>query len=80
MTAKTDNPLRRREQIAEQLRKSKRQELISKRRQPLLAEMVEEFEESRRRIRLHELRIHGLPGDKQTAEDNGFENDLSPPI
>ena len=63
MVAKTDDSLARRGQMAEKLRKSKRQELISKRRQPLLSEMVEEFEESRRRIRLHELRIYGLPGD-----------------
>ena len=42
MVAKTDDLLARREQMAEQLRKSKRQELISKRRQPLLSEMVEE--------------------------------------
>ena len=40
MTAKMDDPLVRREQMTEQLRKSKRKELISKRRQPLLAEMV----------------------------------------
>ena len=48
MTAKTDDALLRREQMTEQLRKSKskRKELISKRRQPLLAEMVEELEES----------------------------------
>ena len=41
--AKTDNPLARREEMAEQLRKSNRQELISNWRQPLLSEMVEEF-------------------------------------
>ena len=63
MNAKTDNPLMRKEQMTEQMRKSKRQDLIFKRRQPLLSEMVEEFAESRRRIRLHELRIYGLPGD-----------------
>ena len=40
MTVKTEDPLLRREQMTEQLRKSKRMELISKRRQPLLAEMV----------------------------------------
>ena len=44
MTAKTDDPLMRREQMTEQMRKSKRKELISKRRQPLLAEMVQELE------------------------------------
>ena len=46
MTAKMDNPLVRRKQMTEQLRKSKRKELISKRRQPLLSEMVEELEKS----------------------------------
>ena len=40
MTVKTEDPLLRREQMTEQMRKSKRKELISKRRQPLLAEMV----------------------------------------
>ena len=40
MTVKTEDSLLRREQITEQMRKSKRKELISKRRQPLLAEMV----------------------------------------
>ena len=39
MSAKTDDPLIRREQMAEQLRKSKRQELISKRRYPTLEEL-----------------------------------------
>ena len=46
MVAKTDDPLASREQMTKQLCKSKRKELISKRRQPLLAEMVEELEES----------------------------------
>ena len=40
MTAKTDDPLLRREQMTEQICKSKRKELISKRRQPLLLETV----------------------------------------
>ena len=40
MSVKTEDPLLRREQMTEQMRKSKRKELISKRRQPLLAEMV----------------------------------------
>ena len=39
MSAKTDDPLIRREQMAEQLRKSKRQDLISKRRYPTLEEV-----------------------------------------
>ena len=44
MTAKTDDPLLRREQMTEQMRKSKRKELIFKRRQPFQAEMIEELE------------------------------------
>ena len=40
MTVKTVDPLLRREQMTEQMRKSKIKKLISKRRQPLLAEMV----------------------------------------
>ena len=40
MTVKTEDPLLRREQMTEQMRKSKRKELISKRRQPLLEEIV----------------------------------------
>ena len=67
MSVKTEDPLLRREQMTEQMRKSKRKELISKRRRPLLAEMVEELEESQRQRTLHELRIYGLPGDEHTA-------------
>ena len=40
MTVKTEDPLLRREHMTEQMRKSKRKELIFKRRQPLLAEMI----------------------------------------
>ena len=60
MSVKTDDPLIRREQMAEQLRKSKRQELISKRRYPTLEEVSKEMEESRRRRELHEQRIYGM--------------------
>ena len=60
MSAKTDDPLIRREKMAEQLRKSKRQELISKRRYPSLEELSKEMEESRRRRELHEQRIYGM--------------------
>ena len=80
MTVKTDDPLLRRELVTEQMRKSKRKELISKRRQLLLAEMVQELEESEKRRMLHELRIYGLPGDDQVAEDRGFENEPSQPM
>ena len=62
------------------MRKSKRKELISKRRQLPLAEVVQELEESEKRRMLHELRIYGLPGDEQVAEDRGFENELSQPM
>ena len=60
MSAKTDDPLIRREQMVEQLRKSKRQELISKTRYPSLEEVSKEMEESRRRRELHEQRIYGM--------------------
>ena len=40
MIVKTEDPLLRREQMTEQMHKSKRKELISKRRQPLLVEVV----------------------------------------
>ena len=80
MTVKTEDPLLRRELVTEQMRKSKRKELISKRRQPLFAEVVEELEESLRRRTLNELRIYGVPGDEQTAEDCGLENDSPQPM
>ena len=44
MTAKVDDPTLRREQMAVDLRKSKRQELISKKRYPPLSEIIEELE------------------------------------
>ena len=40
MTAKTDDPILRREQMTEQMRKTNKKELISKRKQPLLAEVL----------------------------------------
>ena len=46
MTAKVDNPALRREQMAVDLRNSKRQELISKKRYPQLSEIVEELVET----------------------------------
>ena len=46
--------------MAEQLRKSKRQELISKRRYPSLEEVSKEMEESRRRREVNEQRIYGM--------------------
>ena len=45
MTAKVDDPALRREQMAVDLRKSKRQELISKKRYPPLSKIIEELEE-----------------------------------
>ena len=45
MTAKVEDPMLKREQMAEQLRKSKRQELISKKRYQPLSEIKEELEE-----------------------------------
>ena len=46
MTAKVYDPALRREQMAVNLRKSKRQELISKKRYPPLSEVVKDLEES----------------------------------
>ena len=46
MTAKVDNPALRKEQMAVDLRKSKRQELISKKMYPQLSEIVEELGET----------------------------------
>ena len=46
MTAKVDDHALRREQMAVDLRKSKRQELISKKRYPQLSEVVEELGET----------------------------------
>ena len=40
MTAKVDDPEAKRVQMAEQLRKSKKQELISKKRQALMADQL----------------------------------------
>ena len=45
MTAKVDDPAIRREQMAVNLRKSKRLELISKKRYPQLSEIAEELME-----------------------------------
>ena len=50
MIAKVDDPALRREQMAVDLLKSKRQELISKRRNPPLSEIVKELEETNRRL------------------------------
>ena len=50
MTAKVDDPALRREQMAVDLRKSKRQELISKKRNPPFSEIVKELEETNRRL------------------------------
>ena len=46
ITAKVDNPVQKREQMAVDLRKSKRQKLISKKRYPQLSEIVEELDET----------------------------------
>ena len=45
MTAKVEDPMLKRQQIAEQLRKSKRQELILKKRYQPLSEIIEEHED-----------------------------------
>ena len=50
MTAKVDDPAQKREQIAVDLLKRKSQELISKKRNPPLSEIVKELEETNRRL------------------------------
>ena len=45
MSTKVEDPMLKREQMAEQLRKSKRQELISKKRYQQLSDIKEEREE-----------------------------------
>jgi hypothetical protein len=76
MTAKVDNPMLRREQMAEQLRKSKRQELISKKRYPQLSEIAEELEETRRTLAYHEQRIYGHSMQEATIFDDAYEGAL----
>ena len=80
MSAKTDDPLIRREQMAEQLRKSKRQELISKRRYPTLEEVSKEMEESSRRRELHEQRIYGVSLQEYVTPKEEFEDGQQPPL
>ena len=80
MSAKTDDPLIRREQMAEQLRKSKRQELISKRSYPSLEEISKEMEESRRRRELHEQRIYGVSLQEYVTPNEEFEDGQQPPL
>ena len=46
MTAKVDDPEEKKILMVEQMRKSKTQELISKKRYPPLSEIVKELEES----------------------------------
>ena len=80
MSAKTDDPLIRSEQMAEQLRKSKRQELISKRRYPTLEEVSKEMEESRRRRELHEQRIYGMSLQEHVTPNEESEDGQRPPM
>ena len=80
MSAKTDDPLMRIEQMAEQLRKSKRQELISKRRYPSLEEVSKEMEESRRRREIHEQRIYGMSLQEYVAPNEEFDDGQQPPM
>ena len=66
--------------MAEQLRKSKRQELISKRRYPTLEEVSKEMEESRRRRELHEQRIYGVSLQEYVTPNEEFEDGQQPPL
>ena len=70
MSAKVDDPALRREQMAVDLRKSKRQELIYKKRNPPLSVIVKELEEANRRLDQHEQRIYGLPAQEATLFDD----------
>ena len=80
MSAKTDDPWIRREQMAELLRKIKRQELISRKRYPTLEEVCKEMEESRRRRELHEQRIYGMSLQEHEAPNEEFEDGQQPPM
>ena len=73
MTAKVDDPEAKRIQMAEQLRKSKRQELISKKRYQPLSEIVKELEESYRLLEYHEQRIYGMSLHELNLFDEGYE-------
>ena len=66
--------------MAEQLRKSKRQELISKRRYPSLEEVSKEMEESRRQRELNEQRIYGMSLQEHVAPNEEFEDGQRPPM
>ena len=63
-----------RTQMAEQLSKSKRQKLISKRSYPSLEEVSKEMEESRRRRELHEQRIYGMSLQDYVAPNEESED------
>ena len=80
MSAKTDDPLIKREQMAEQLRKSKWQELRTKRRFPSLEEVSKEIEESRRQRELHEQRIYGMSLQEYVAPNEESEDGQRPPM
>ena len=80
MSVKTDDPLGRKEHMAEQLRKSKRQELITKRRYPSLEEVSKKMEESRRRRELHEQIIYGMPLQEYVAPNEEPEDSQQPPM
>ena len=79
MTAKVKNPMLRREQMAEQLRKSKRQELISKKRYPQLSEIAEELEDFNRKLEFHEQRLYGPHVQEKTDFDGECQGALQQP-
>ena len=73
MTAKVDDPEAKRIQMAEQMRKSKRQELISKKRNPPLSEIMKELDEFNRKLDYHEQRLYGPQALEATLFDEGYE-------
>ena len=79
MTAKVEDPMLKREQMAEQLRKSKRQELISKKRNPPLSEIMKELEKFNRKLDHHEQRLYGPQVQETTDLDGECQGALHQP-
>ena len=73
MASKVDDPMLKREQMAEQLCKSKRQELISKKRNPPLSVIMQELEEFNRKLDHHEQRLYGPNGQETTDLDGEYQ-------
>ena len=65
--------------MTEQLHKSKRQDLISKKRYPPLSEIVEELEETMKRLDYHEQRLYRLQMQETTVFDVEYEGAMQQP-